>query len=607
MGLWEKGDNMSKNKNLQDNYEKIKKEIEKLPKGYISKKTINNKTKYYLQWNENGKKKSKYIKDELVEDVRKQIVKRRELQKQLMKGCNDMPKVKLNIQDNYAFKTNVIYGENLKILVSGVEKYKLRGIYKDLQEYVYGENIDKVFILYGLRRTGKTTLIRQIILNMDENDFSKTAFVQVDKNSTLADMNQDLKFLLKNGFKYVFIDEVTLIEDFVEGAALFSDVFVASGMKIVLSGTDSLGFFFSEDEQLYDRCVFLHTTFIPYKEFEEVLGIKGIDNYICYGGTMSLGGIHYNTKSTFATEKSVDEYVDSAISKNIQHSLKCYQYGNHFRALYSLYKKNELTNAINRVVEDVNHRFTIEVLTKDFISHDLGISARNLRNDRKQPNDILDNIDKKEFTQNLMKLLEIKNKEDQTIEILEEHKREIKEYLEALDLIVDIDVQTLPVENDKLYKTVVTQPGMRYSQAKNLIQSLLLDKEFQNLSLDERNEVINRILSDIKGRMMEDIVLLETKLSKVDKQVFKLQFKVGEFDMVIFDKDNSSCEIYEIKHSDKQAKEQYKHLIDNEKLEKTKFRYGKITRRVVIYRGEDFILENGIEYKNVEKYLRELF
>lgn len=78
-------------------------------------------------------------------------------------------------------------------------------------------------------------------------------------------------------------------------------------MKIVLSGTDSLGFFFSEDEQLYDRCIFLHTTFIPYREFEEVLGIKGIDEYICYGGTMSLGGVHYNEKSTFASKKSVDE------------------------------------------------------------------------------------------------------------------------------------------------------------------------------------------------------------------------------------------------------------------------------------------------------------
>lgn len=30
----------------------------------------------------------------------------------------------------------------------------------------------------------------------------------------------------------------------------------------------------------------LHTTFIPYREFETVLGIRGVDEFIRYGGTM---------------------------------------------------------------------------------------------------------------------------------------------------------------------------------------------------------------------------------------------------------------------------------------------------------------------------------
>ena len=95
----------------------------------------------------------------------------------------------------------------------------------------------------------------------------------------------------------------------------------------------------------------------------------------------------------------------------------------HFRALYDLYEKNELTSAINRVVEDVNHRFTLDVLTKDFMSHDLGISARNLRNDRQNSNDILDRIDKEEFTKRLKNLLEIRNKEEQIVTISEDHRR----------------------------------------------------------------------------------------------------------------------------------------------------------------------------------------
>ena len=594
---------------IQNELLQVRKEIAELPSGYISKKNINGKTRYYLQWVENGKKKSKYVDDVFADDLRAKIEKRRELQKREKELVFMLPKpqkAEKKEETKRVFKTEVILGESLKSYVQTVANYKKRNLYKSICDYIYGDVRDKVLILYGLRRTGKTTLIRQAITEMNDEDFSKTAFIQVGVGIGLGDINQDLKHLMNGGYKYVFIDEATLIKDFIEGAALFSDIFAACGMKIVLSGTDSLGFFFSEDEQLYDRCIFLHTTFIPYKEFEEVLGIKGIDEYICYGGTMSLGGIHYNEKSTFASKKSVDEYVDSAIAKNIQHSLKYYQYGGHFRALYDLYEKNELTSSINRVVEDVNHRFTLDVLTKDFISHDLGVSAKNLRNDRQNSNDILDRIDKEEFTKRLKNLLEIRNKEEQTVTISEDHRREIKEYLDALDLTVDIDIQTLPVGRGKNFKTVFTQPGMRYSQAKELVQSLLEDGEFQALSIDERNAVIEQILSDIKGRMMEDIVLLETKIANPKKQVFQLQFAVGEFDMVVADNANATCEIYEVKHSKKQAKEQYRHLMDEEKLKSTAFRYGKITKKVVIYRGENTTLENGIEYRNVEEYLKSL-
>ena len=594
---------------IQNELLQVRKEIAELPPGYISKKNINGKTRYYLQWVENGKKKSKYVDDVFADDLRAKIEKRRELQKREKELVFMLPKpqkAEKKEETKRVFKTEVMLGESLKSYVQAVANYKKRNLYKSICDYIYGDVRDKVLILYGLRRTGKTTLIRQAIAEMNDEDFSKTAFIQVGVGIGLGDINQDLKHLMNGGYKYVFIDEVTLIKDFIEGAALFSDIFAACGMKIVLSGTDSLGFFFSEDEQLYDRCIFLHTTFISYREFEEVLGIKGIDEYICYGGTMSLGGIHYNEKSTFASKKSVDEYVDSAIAKNIQHSLKYYQYGGHFRALYDLYEKNELTSSINRVVEDVNHRFTLDVLTKDFISHDLGVSAKNLRNDRQNSNDILDRIDKKEFTKRLKNLLEIRNKEEQTVTISEDHRREIKEYLDALDLTVDIDIQTLPVGRGKNFKTVFTQPGMRYSQAKELVQSLFEDGEFQALSIDERNAVIERILSDIKGRMMEDIVLLETKIANPKKQVFQLQFAVGEFDMVVADNANATCEIYEVKHSKKQAKEQYRHLMDEEKLKSTAFRYGKITKKVVIYRGENTTLENGIEYRNVEEYLKSL-
>ncbi|MCH5316236.1 MAG: AAA family ATPase [Eubacterium sp.] len=592
---------------LRKELAELEQKVAELPVGYISKKTIAGKVRYYLQWTENGKKKSKYVDEAVVGTLRSQIEERRQLQARIKEIKALLPNVAVKPEQSaneQKFQTNVIVGDRLRSFFESVAGYKKRACFSALQDYLYGDVRDKVFILYGLRRTGKTTLIRQALAEMSGSELVKSAFIQIGAGNNLSQVNADLKLLSDNGFKYIFIDEVTLMEDFIEGAALFSDVFAACGMKIVLSGTDSLGFLFSEDEQLYDRCILLHTTFIPYKEFEEVLGVKGIDEYIRYGGTMSLGGVHYNKSSTFASAKSTDEYVDSAIARNIQHSLKCYQYAGHFRALQDLYEHGELTSAINRIIEDINHRFTLDVLTRDFISHDLGLSARNLRNDRETPNDILDRIDIQQFTERLKSLLEIKNRNEMSVNITEVHKKEIKEYLDLLDLTVDIDIQSLPPTNLKNQRTLFSQPGMRYCQAEELIKSLMLDATFQKISAVERSWIIERILDEIKGRMMEDIVLLEMKMNS-NKQVFKLQFAVGEFDMIVVDPETNTCEIYEIKHSTERTPEQYKNLIDESKFRDTEFRHGRIVGKYVIYRGESSSL-NGIEYLNVEEYLKSL-
>ena len=51
-----------------------------------------------------------------------------------------------------------------------------------------------------------------------------------------------------------------------------------------------------------------------------------------------------------------------------------------------------LRAAVNRVIEDINHRFTLDVLTRDFRSNDLGVSAHNLRSDRDHPDESGDRV-----------------------------------------------------------------------------------------------------------------------------------------------------------------------------------------------------------------------
>lgn len=579
----------------------IKEWLSRLPQGNITYKTIKGKKYPYYQWTENGKQHGRIVKDYELDDLKEKIAQRKSLEQKLKEsGVSDDL-----LSDNFFF-SSVKVGDELSAFTEPVKTFQKRDCYSKLYNYIYGDSTDRVFIIYGLRRTGKTTLIRQLISEMPGEMLMQTAFMQINSNIDIAKLNIDLKQLSKSGYRYVFIDEVTLMNDFIDCAALFSDVYATSGMKIVLSGTDSLGFLFSEDRELYDRCFMVHTTFISYSEFERILGIKGIDEYIRYGGTMSLGGVNYNQSGmTFATKESTEEYIDSAISRNIQHSLKNYQNGEHFRHLLELYDSNELTSAINRIVEDINHRFTIEVLTKDFVSSDLSLSAKNLLRDKNEPDDVLYRIDKREVTENLRKLLEIRNKSEQSVNITEIHKTEIKQYLDMLDLTVDLDTVYMTDLNKKEKRVAVAQPGMRYSQAEALIKSLMKDDIFRELSLRERNKVTERILGDIRGRMMEDIVVLETQITKPDYEVFRLVFATGEFDMVVFEPKNECCSIYEIKHSTEVVPNQYRHLIDEEKCKATEFRFGDIKGKYVIYRGESCIIED-IQYINVEEYLSNL-
>ncbi len=555
------------NDDINDKIAELEREIAMLPEGSITKKKINGKEYFYHRITRDGKRVENYVSFEKLQSLKEKIEKRKALEKELKDLKLLAPKSMKQPTDSLNFKTMVRIGNSLESQIALTRKYKKRECISTLRDYVFGPSQDRVLIIYGLRRTGKTTMIRQILTELPPAEFRKAAFIQVTTGDTLADVDADLKVLEKNGFKYVFIDEVTLMEDFVEGAAIFSDIYASSGMRIVLSGTDSLGFAFTKEEQLYDRCILLHTTFIPYREFEEVLGIRGIDEYIRYGGTMSLSGINYNVDTPFSDSKHTEEYIDTAIARNIQHSLKSYQYGGHFRLLLDLYERGELTNVINRVVENINHSFTKDVIERTFRSHD------------------------------------ILNKEDQSIDIDADHMSQIKEYLTMLDLIMEIDLESLPEVSRKGKVTIITQPGLRYAQAEAITTNMLLDSEFQELSAKERQRIIDRLLSEIRGRMMEDIILLETKLAYPNKKVFKLQFPVGEFDMVVFDPKELYCEIYEVKYSKEAVPEQYRHLKDEEKCALTSRRYGDIKDKYVIYRGEKTTC-GEINYLNVEEYLK---
>ena len=594
---------------------RYREELAKLPIGSISRKKIAGKVRYYRQWVEDGRTRSEYLKESEVEGMRRKIERRRELAKLLRPyGIGARPSVRTDV----AVKT----GRDLSDWADFVSGWDARDVFPDIMKFLRWPAESKVLIVFGLRRTGKTTMLQQAVRALTREEFAKAAYMKVRTGDTLATMDDRLSRLHRRGFRYVFIDEVTLLDDFIDGASLFSDVYAPMGMKIVLSGTDSLGFRMSIDQELFDRAYMLHTSFVPFREYSRLLGIEDIDEYISYGGLLRRGEKNLDDPlanepdASFRDEESTRRYIDTAIARNIQHSLACCCDGRYFGSLRELYEKNELTNAINRVIEDMNHEFLASVLTRPFKSSDLGIASRQLMTDRDASRRRrLDRmLDKGAVTAELMRYLDIRNADQLGVKVSDVHAAAIKAYLQRLDLTRDCPVRIIRGKSEENgVRVLFTQPGMRYCQAEALVRAMMKDSSFSKESPAEQEYVTGRVLDDVRGRMLEDIVLLETMESMPrprdifsGSEVFKLQFESGEFDMVVRDLSAGTCRLYEVKHSMESVDEQFRHLVDSELLSRTEKAFGKIVERTVLYRGQDFDHDAGISYRNVEGYLKSL-
>ena len=504
------------------------------------------------------------------------------------------------------FHTNVVTGTGLQALANSVAKYGKRDCFSILQKFVTGSYDGKICILYGLRRTGKTTLLFQML---SELPIEKTAYIKVQTTDDMSRLTKDLKALFELGYRYVFIDEITLLSDFIDTAAVLSDVFSMMGMKIVVSGTDSLGFAMANRDELYDRSVTIHTSFIPFREYARLLNICSVDSYIEYGGTLKMENMSFDDPDAafdevaFRDDESTRKYIDTAISRNIQHTLKNDHYGEYFNQLRELYEKGELTNVINRIVQHMNHRFVLRVVEDEFKSHDFGSAKELLLHDLPAERaTVLYDVDEKQILERLKAIIEVKEKSETTVPITQEHIDKVKKYLLMLDLIVNCPER---YESGKQAEHIVfSQPGMRYAIAKALVYSLMQDAYFASISEADKAYITGKILDDVKGRMLEDIVLLEVrKTAPSTMEAFKFKFDAGgEFDMVIYDKTSKNCRIYEIKHSTEANEKQTLHLRDAEKCQIVEKRFGPISGKLVLYRGKDTFAED-VQYLNVENFL----
>lgn len=154
---------------LQDRIHELEEEISRLPLGKVTYKTINGKKQPYLQWTENGRQHTKYIRKDVREETLAGISKRGVLEnelKNLKKELSSMPLSPILP----IFKTNVMLGKALESGIAGVSVLKRRYCYQWIKKYLQTNMYGRVCVLYGLRRTGKTTLLFQALQDLSDEE-----------------------------------------------------------------------------------------------------------------------------------------------------------------------------------------------------------------------------------------------------------------------------------------------------------------------------------------------------------------------------------------------------------------------------------------------------
>ena len=472
-----------------------------------------------------------------------------------------------------------------------INHLKKRESFQDLIGYLHKDNDSQLCSLYGLRRTGKTTLMAQAAETLDP---STVIWIHCE----IGDSMQDVKNAIQAhpSCQFIFIDEATRLENFIDTSSILADRYCAEqGKKIIIAGTDSLGIRFSLNRGLFDRTHVIHTTYIPFKEHRYLLGTSDIDKYIEYGGTLTNGKIFYND------DMSNDfDYTNSAIAINIQHSLEQLDDGGAFGPLLKFYAANELTTFINKIVEHANRTFLAATVNKMFKSHDLGKLRNNLERDKSVDIDV-SGLKNKDLIEEIRKELLIK--EPLTMTASKESIDAVKAYLQAMDVIYIVP------ESDG-EEVIFTQPGLRYSQVQKLMHTLEHSPLMNEYSPSERKVFRKRLDETVKGDILEDILYYQL-VRDVDFQksynVTKYRDPMGthEIDLVILNTETDEAYLFEIKHTKEFCPaNQARHLLDEETIKAIENKYHvTVAGKSVIYRGKDQYGPQGITYQNAATFL----
>ena len=179
-------------------------------------------------------------------------------------------------------------------------------------------------IIYGLRRSGKSVILTQIIDEIKQKGVNENQIIYINFESldysfikTAKDLNDYIKNLTKNkDTYYVFLDEIQKVEDFEKG---INSLRITNQFSIFITGSNSKMTFLELSTDLSGRYVSFRVQPLTFKEIVEFKNIKKEDYKKLLLDIFEWGSLpqRFSFENERAKENYISDVYDSILLKDV--------------------------------------------------------------------------------------------------------------------------------------------------------------------------------------------------------------------------------------------------------------------------------------------------
>lgn len=458
-----------------------------------------------------------------------------------------------------------------------IDGMKKRYGFSRLMDYLHREYDRRVFTIWGLRYTGKTTLMVQAAKELGEPE--QTCWITCEKGDTVDDLKQVLN--THDTCRYFFLSEATLVEDFMRRCSILADKYSEiSNKRIVLTGQNPLLIGFALGHALFDRSHVLSTTYMPFSEYCHLFGHKKtIDEYIESGGVLMDG-------KALATK--AQEYLDREIAENVQSGIKEDIADRRFPPTNPWYSGNNIRESIKLKVKCDTYLFLADIVNQLLDQHAILLPGS------------------KEPVREIRAALAVDVPDYKNI--ADGISIKVEEYLGKIDVYPRTGYH---LETDPYF----TQPGLQYHLVKRGLPRLAASPLLRAFSRPMRKELARQLDAALKERIMQNILRLELRRNPKVEELFDVRQYSGPsshtdkpiFDFVLLDKESYDVMLLSVMYASVDGIPPLaRNLMDPNACESLEKVWGvHIIGKAILYPGHTYLGENGVFFCNIETFLED--